>query len=316
MYLKREKGKGLKMFRKQLPLQIFVLAGIAYLFVFSIIPMFGIVMAFKDYDIVMGVKGIFTSEWVGLKYFKEFVSDYNFSSLVKNTVGISTLKLIFTFPIPILFAIMLSEMRCLKFKKLVQTCSYLPHFISWVIISGISFQFLSSSGIINTVLMNFGLIKKPIGFLTNPDLFWGFAVISDLWKEMGWWTIVFLAAIVGVSQDLYEAARIDGAGRLKRIWYITLPCIKSTIVVVLILALGNLFGGGLSGSNFDQSYLMGNSMNHESSQIIQTYVFQVGLASGRYAYATAVGLIQSVISLILIFTSNFVSKKISGAGLF
>lgn len=314
--MKREKGKGLKMFRKQLPLQIFVLAGIAYLFVFSIIPMFGIVMAFKDYDIVMGVKGIFTSEWVGLKYFKEFVSDYNFSSLVKNTVGISTLKLIFTFPIPILFAIMLSEMRCLKFKKLVQTCSYLPHFISWVIISGISFQFLSSSGIINTVLMNFGLIKKPIGFLTNPDLFWGFAVISDLWKEMGWWTIVFLAAIVGVSQDLYEAARIDGAGRLKRIWYITLPCIKSTIVVVLILALGNLFGGGLSGSNFDQSYLMGNSMNHESSQIIQTYVFQVGLASGRYAYATAVGLIQSVISLILIFTSNFVSKKISGAGLF
>lgn len=311
-----KKTSRLRQFQKQLPLQIFVLVGILYLFIFNFIPMFGIIMGFKDYDIVMGVKGIFTSEWVGLQYFKEFVSDYNFPSLIKNTVGISFLKLIFTFPLPILFAIMLSEIRCVKFKKLVQTCSYLPHFISWVIISGISFQFLSSSGIINTLFMQLGLIDKPIGFLTDASKYWGFAVFSDVWKEMGWWTIVFLAAIVGVSQDLFEAAQIDGAGRLQRIWHITLPCIKPTIVVVLILALGNLFGGGLSGSNFEQSYLMGNSMNKESSQIIQTYVFQVGLAQGRYAYATAVGLIQSVISLVLIFSSNFFSKKVSGTGLF
>lgn len=314
--MKQKKNEKAVTFRKQLPLQIFVLSGIAYLLIFNFIPMFGIIMGFKDYDIVMGVEGIFTSEWVGLKYFKEFVNDYNFASLVKNTVGISVLKLIFTFPIPIIFAVMLNEMKCLRFKKVVQTCSYLPHFISWVIISGISFQFLSSEGIINTLLMSLGLIEKPIGFLTNPDLYWGFAVISDVWKEMGWWTIVFLAAIVGVSQDLYEAAQIDGAGRLQRIWHITLPCIKPTIVVVLILALGNLFGGGLSGSNFEQSYLMGNSMNKEASQIIQTYVFEVGLAQGRYAYATAVGLIQSVISLVLIFSSNFFSKKVSGMGLF
>ena len=304
------------LFRKQLPLQIFVLSGIVYLLIFNFIPMFGIIMGFKDYDIVMGVKGIFTSEWVGLKYFKEFVNDYNFANLVKNTVGISILKLIFTFPVPILFAVMLNEMKCLPFKKLVQTCSYLPHFISWVIISGISFQFLSSNGIINTLLTKLGLIGEPVGFLTNPDLYWGFAVFSDVWKEMGWWTIVFLAAIVGVSSDLYEAAQIDGAGRLQRIWHITLPCIKPTIVVVLILALGNLFGGGLSGSNFEQSYLLGNSMNKEASEIIQTYVFEVGLAQGRYAYATAVGLIQSVISLVLIFSSNFFSKKVSGMGLF
>lgn len=311
-----KKPSRIRLFKKQLPLQIFVLVGIVYLMIFNFIPMFGIIMGFKDYDIVMGVKGIFTSEWVGLKYFKEFISDYNFPSLIKNTVGISLLKLIFTFPLPILFAIMLSEIRCVRFKKLVQTCSYLPHFISWVIISGISFQFLSSSGIINTLFMQLGLIDKPIGFLTDASKYWGFAVFSDVWKEMGWWTIVFLAAIVGVSQDLFEAAQIDGAGRLQRIWHITLPCIKPTIVVVLILALGNLFGGGLSGSNFEQSYLMGNSMNKESSQIIQTYVFQVGLAQGRYAYATAVGLIQSVISLILIFSSNFFSKKVSGTGLF
>ena len=161
-----------------------------------------------------------------------------------------------------------------------------------------------------------GFTKEAIPFLNSPKLYWGLAVFLDVWKEMGWWTIVFLAAISGVSQDLFEAASIDGAGRLRRIWSITLPCIKPTIVTVLILALGNLFGGGLSGSNFEQSYLLGNSMNSSASDIIQTYVFQVGLSQGRYAYATAVGMIQSVISLILIMSSNFVSKKIAGSGLF
>lgn len=305
-----------KLFRKQLSLQLFVLLGISYLLLFNFIPMFGLIIGFKNYDIVTGVEGIFTSEWVGLKYFKEFIHDINFNRLVKNTVCISLLKMIFTFPLPILFAVMLNEMGSLKFKKLVQTCSYLPHFISWVIISGISFRFFSSSGIINSALKRLGIIRDSIPFLNSPDLYWGFAIFLDVWKEMGWWTIVFLAAIVGVNQDLNEAASIDGASRLQRIWHITLPCIKPTVVTVLILALGNLFGGGLSGSNFEQSYLLGNSMNSSASDIIQTYVFNVGLAQGRHAYATAVGLIQSVISLILIFASNFISKKISGSGLF
>lgn len=164
--------------------------------------------------------------------------------------------------------------------------------------------------------MSLHVIDEPIGYLNDPDLFWGFAVISDIWKEMGWWTIIFLAAIVGVNQDLYESAQIDGAGRLKRIYYITLPSIAPTIVVVLIMALGNLLGGGLSGSSFEQSYLFGNAMNSSHSQIIQTYTFKVGLSQGRYAYATAVGLLQSLISLVLVFGSNFVSKKISGSSLF
>lgn len=305
-----------KLFQKQLSLQMFVLLGIFYLLLFNFVPMFGLIMGFKNYDIVTGVKGIFSSEWVGLKYFREFINDINFSRLVRNTVCISLLKMFFTFPLPVIFAIMLNEMGSLKFKKLVQTCSYLPHFISWVIISGISFRFFSSSGIINSVLTGLGLVREPVPFLHSPDLYWGLVIFLDVWKEMGWWTIVFLAAIVGVNQDLNEAAAIDGAGRIQRIWHITLPCIKPTVVTVLILALGNLFGGGLSGSNFEQSYLLGNSMNSSASDIIQTYVFNVGLAQGRYAYATAVGLIQSVISLILIFASNFVSKKISGSGIF
>jgi putative aldouronate transport system permease protein len=302
-------------FRKQLPLQMFVLSGILYLIIFSFIPMFGIIMAFKKYDIAMGISGIFTSEWVGLKYFKEFVTDYQFPTLMKNTIGISVLKLIFTFPVPIIFAIMLNDIKCLPFKKIVQTCSYLPHFISWVIIAGIASQFFSSNGIINNVLMGLGLIQQPISFLSEAKYYWGLAVGLDVWKEMGWWTIVFLAAIVGVSQDMYEAARIDGAGRLQRTWYITLPSIKPTIVVVLILALGNLFGGGLSGSNFEQSYLLGNTMNSSASTILQSYVFDVGLALGRYSYATAVGLIQSLVSLILVFLSNYLSKKFTGVGI-
>lgn len=303
-------------FRRQLPLQAFVLIGLAYLFVFSYIPMFGLIIGFKDYDIVSGISGMFTSPWVGLKYFREFFTDPILPELVRNTFMISLLKLIFTFPAPILFAIMLNELRGSAFKKLVQTSSYLPHFISWVIVSGIAYHFFSTNGIINSLLMSLHVIDEPIGYLNDPDLFWGFAVISDIWKEMGWWTIIFLAAIVGVNQDLYESAQIDGAGRLKRIYYITLPSIAPTIVVVLIMALGNLLGGGLSGSSFEQSYLFGNAMNSSHSQIIQTYTFKVGLSQGRYAYATAVGLLQSLISLVLVFGSNFVSKKISGSSLF
>lgn len=303
-------------FKKQGALQLFAWMGMIYLIVFNLVPMFGIIIAFKDYSISKGIIGMFTSEWVGLKYFEEFVTDYNFTTLVRNTVALSVLKLIFTFPMPIVFALMVNEIKVLKFKKILQTCSYLPHFISWVIISGISYQFLSSGGIINTLLQTLNFTSSPIAFLTDANLFWGMAVTLDVWKEMGWWTIIFLAAIVGISSDMYEAAQIDGATRMQRIRYITLPSIKGTIVVVLILTMGNLFGGGLSGSNFEQCYLLGNSVNAATSSIIQTYVFDVGLAQGRYAYATAVGLIQSVISLILIFASNYVSKKIAGAGLF
>ena len=312
----KQKSTWLKTFRKQGMLQLFVLSGMLYLVVFNLIPMFGLIMGFKNYNITSGVKGIFTSDWVGLNYFKEFVTDYKFGRLVRNTVVLSVLKLVFTFPIPIVFAVMVNEIKNLKFKKVLQTCSYLPHFISWVIISSLAFQFLSKTGVINTLLLKFHLTSGPIGFMTDSSLFWGLAVVLDIWKEMGWWTIIFLAAIVGINQDYYEAAQIDGASRMQRIRYITLPCIKGTIVVVLIMTMGNLFGGGLSGSNFEQCYLLGNSVNADTSEIIQTYVFDVGLAQGRYAYATAVGMIQSVISLVLIFCSNFAAKKISDTSLF
>ncbi|MBT2757809.1 sugar ABC transporter permease [Mesobacillus foraminis] len=297
--------------------QLFVWAGLIVLFIFHYVPMFGILMAFKDYQISDGIRGIFTSEWVGLKYFKEFVNDYQFEKLVTNTLAISLLKLVFTFPVPILLALMLNEVRNKYVKRIVQTTSYFPHFISWVVVVGLASVFLSTDvGLINKMLVSSGLVEEPIGFLSDPNQFWGLAVMTAIWKEAGWWTIIFLAAISGVDPAQYEAAEMDGAGRLRRIWHITLPAIRGTIIVVLILAVGSLLGGGLVGSNFEQSFLLGNPVNSEKSEILQTFAFKMGLAQGRYSYATAIDLMQSIIAVILIFGSNWLAKKTTKTGLF
>ncbi|MFC4302150.1 ABC transporter permease subunit [Cohnella boryungensis] len=306
-----------KRFKKQKVLHLFVGLGIIFLLIFAYTPMFGIIMAFKDYSISSGIKGIFTSEWVGIKHFDEFVNDYQFGTIVRNTLVLSFLKVIFAFPAPILLAILLNEVKHLRFKRLVQTVSYLPHFISWVVVVGIAFSFLSAEiGLVNKALVSLGVIDKPLDILTNPDYFWGLAVGSAVWKEVGWWTIIFLAAIAGINPALYEAAQIDGAGRIARIRHITLPSMKGTIVVVLILTIGSILGGGLVGSNFEQAFLFGNSINNPTSEIVQTYAFKVGLRDGRFSYAAAIDLIQSVISVVLIFSSNYIAKRVSGSSLF
>ncbi|WP_339319577.1 ABC transporter permease subunit [Paenibacillus sp. FSL R10-2734] len=306
-----------KRFRKQITVQIFVWLGLLFLLVFSYLPMFGILMAFKDYKITSGIAGIFTSDWVGLRYFKELVNDYNFPNLVRNTLVLSILKLVFSFPVPIILAIMLTEVRSSFVKRFVQTASYLPHFISWVVVSGIGFAFFSTeTGLINNALMSLGLIDQPLDILTNPNSFWGLAVSTAIWKEAGWWTIIFLAAIAGIDPSQYEAAQMDGAGRLKRIMHVTLPNMKGSIIVVLILSIGSILGGGLVGSNFEQVMLFGNVLNSETSQIIQTYAFNAGLAQGRFAFATAIDLVQSFISVILIVSSNAIAKRFSGSSLY
>lgn len=306
-----------KRFKKQKVLHLFVGLGMIFLLIFAYTPMFGILMAFKNYSISTGIKGIFTSEWVGFKYFTEFVNDYKFTTIVRNTLALSFLKVLFTFPAPILFAILLNEVKNLAFKRVVQTVSYLPHFISWVVVVGIAFSFLSADvGLVNKALIGLGMIDKPLDILTSPNYFWGLAVGSAMWKEVGWWTIIFLAAIAGINPALYEAAQIDGAGRLARIRHITLPGMQGTIVVVLILTIGSILGGGLVGSNFEQAFLFGNSINNSTSEIVQTYAFKVGLRDGRFSYAAAIDLIQSVISVILIFSSNYISRRVSGSSLF
>ncbi len=212
---------------------------------------------------------------------------------------------------------MISEVGNNVFRRVVQTVTYLPNFISWILVYGISVALFSeNTGIVNQVLKNLGIIENGIPFLTDPNLFWGMAVFTSIWKSSGWWSIIFLAAISGIDVSLYEAAICDGAGRLKRIWHITLPGIKGAVITVLILSIGSFLGGGMVGSNFEQSFLMGNNVNNSTSEIIQTYAFKMGMAQGRFSYATAVDLIQSVISLTLIIVSNAISKKITGEGIF
>ncbi len=302
----------MRIFKKQFVLHCFVFMGLIFLIMFSIIPMMGIIISFKDYNIKTGFSGIFTSEFVGIKHFIAFINDRKFGTLMRNTLVISVLKLIFSFPLPILFAIMISEMRGNFYKRLVQTASYLPHFISWIIVSGVLFAFFSTNiGVFNEVLVNLGITKEPIPILMNPEYYYGLAVASEIWKETGWCAIIYLASISGIDPALYESAQIDGAGRISRILHITLPCIKGTISVLLILAMGSLFS-----ANFDQAMLLGNSMNISRSEILDVFIYKIGLSQGRYSFATAVGLFQSVISFILVISANSISKKVSGAALF
>lgn len=300
--------KWLKKLYRQRHVQVMALLGVAWMFIFNYIPMYGIIIAFKEYDII---RSISEAPWVGLMHFREFLEDENLVNVVRNTLGISLLKLLIGFPLPIIFALFLNELRSVKFKRAVQTISYLPHFLSWVVLGGILATWLADVGIINNLLLALNLIDEPISYLAEPQYFWGIIISSDIWKELGWSAIIYLAAISSVSPEMYEAATIDGAGRFQKMWYITLPSIKPTISILFILAVS-----GVLNSNFDQILVLRNSLNDSASNVVDYYVYQTGLLSGRYSYSTAVGLIKSVIALILLLIANQVSKKINNTSLF
>lgn len=289
-------------------LQLMVLPGLIWILVFNYVPMAGLVIAFKKFKIT---ESMFSGQWVGLKYFKEFLHDINFSSIMTNTMGISLLKLFIGFPLPIIFALLLNEIKGTKFKKITQTISYLPHFLSWVVLGGIMITWLSKEGVINDFLVAMHIIKEPISLLGEPKYFWGVALISDTWKELGWSAIIYLAAIAGVDQQMYEAATVDGASKFQKIKSITLPCITGTIAIMLILQVSSLLN-----SNFDQILILKNQVNVERSQVIDTYVYQMGMTMGKYSYATAVGLFKSMIALFLLLISNMTSKKFLGRSLY
>lgn len=297
--------------RRRTMLHMFVWLGLAYLIVFNIVPILGIQMAFRDFNLRDGFAGIFTDPWVGSKYVLQFLTDRKFASLLQNTLCISVLKLAFNFPIAILFAIMLTEIPYPRFKRVVQTVSYLPHFISWVVVSGMVFSFFSPSiGVLSDLLGYFGVDMPP--FLVKPEYYYGLATLTEMWKEIGWSAIIYLAAITGIDPALYESAQIDGAGRLRRIVSITIPSIKGTIAVMLILGIGGLMGGG----NMEQSMLLGNATNISRSDIIELYVYKQGLGTGRYSYATAASLFQSVVSVTLVLGANFFSRRLLDESLF
>ncbi|GFZ34405.1 sugar ABC transporter permease [Clostridium zeae] len=305
----KEKFDKMKLkFKNQKQLQVMAWLGVIWMIIFSYIPMYGVVIAFKKYNIT---KPISEAPWVGLQYFKEFLADENFMNVMKNTLGISIFKLIVCFPLPIIFALMLNELTSIKFKKFVQTISYLPHFLSWVILGGIMMNWLSDVGILNTILTSLHIIKEPITYLGEPKYFWQISVISELWKELGWSAIIYLAAIAGVDPELYEAATTDGAGRIRKMISITLPCIKPTIALLFILAVS-----GLLNTNFDQIMVLKNQLNASASDVLDVYVYRMGLQQARFSYATAVGLFKSVIAFMLLWSANFVSKKMNDTSLF
>ena len=295
-------------FINQKYLQAMVLPGIIWMIVFNFIPMVGIIIAFKDYTII---DTIWSAPWVGFQNFIDFFKDENFAIVMKNTLGISFLKLLIGFPLPILFAILLSELYNEKLKKFTQTVSYMPHFLSWVVLGGIMINWLGETGVVNGLMMSTGIIKSPIGFLSNPRYFWWIAIFSDIWKETGWNAIIYLAAIAGINPTLYEAAKIDGAGKLQQIFHITLPSIKGTITVLFILAVR-----GILNTNFDQVLVLQNPLNLFSSEVIDTFVYKMALRSSRFSYATAVGLFKSVIALVLLIGANTMSKKFNDRSLF
>jgi len=289
-------------------LQAMAIPGVIWMIIFNYIPMYGIIIAFKEYDITLGIN---KSPWVGLANFKEFFSDERFWLIIKNTVGISFFKLLVGFPLPILFAVLLNELTSVRFKRTVQTISYLPHFISWVVLGGILMNWLSETGLINIILTKLGILKQPITFLAEPKYFWGIAVISEVWKELGWNAIIYLAAIAGIDPELYEAATVDGAGRITKMFKITIPCISGTIAIMFILAVS-----GLMNSNFDQIFVLRNPLNADASDVIDIYVYKMGIEAFRFSYATAIGLFKSIIALILLLLANGVTKKLTDKSLF
>ena len=287
-------------------LYIFLIPGLLFLIIFKYIPMGGIVIAFQDYKVTRGFLG---SDWVGLEHFRYLFQSTDFYRVFRNSILIRIYRLVWGFPVPILLALMLNEMRSQGYKRTMQTILYLPHFISWVVVVGMVTNLLSpSTGIINILIEAMG--GEPVSFLTSPKYFRSILVITDIWKGAGWGTIVYMAAMAGIDPSYYEAAIIDGATRFQRIWYITLPCIASTIVVMLIMRTGSILNNG-----FEQVYLMQNALVSEVAEIFETYTYQVGLKEGRYSFASAVGIFQSVVGCILLFITNFTAKKIGGSGL-
>lgn len=300
------------LFFRQIDLQSMLLPGLLAMIIFNFLPLYGLTIAFKDYRITSGIQGFFSSDWVGLKHFVAFLRDPNFGNVILNTVVISVLGIVIRFPVVIGFALFLNEIRVSWFKRTVQTVSYLPHFISWVIFGGIVMSLLSiEGGVVNEVLLAVGITDRPIFFIGEPRYFWGLAVLSGLMKEIGWSAILYLAAIAGIDPQLYEASIIDGAGRFRRMWHITLPGIAGTIVILLILAISNILN-----TSFDQIWVLQNSINVARSEVIATYVYKVGLTQLRFSYATAVGLMQAVMAVVLLTGANWLSTRSTGRGLF
>ncbi len=289
---------------------LFLLAmpGILYFIIYKYLPMAGIVIAFQEYSPFLG---FLKSPWVGLDQFRALFAESELMKVMWNTLVLSVMQIAFAFPAPILLAILLNELRNELFKRFVQTIVYLPHFLSWVFVVGIFIIFLRGEGLINNVLEVYFHQTEPIGFLSNPHFFRPLIVLQVIWKEVGWGTILFLAALAGINPDLYEASTMDGANRWRKIWHVTLPGIRSTIIILLIIRLGHVMDSG-----FEQLFLMRNAYNKEIAEVLDTYVYYKGIDQSNYSFATAVGVFKGVIGCILVLGANRIAKKYGEQGIY
>lgn len=298
-----------KRIKKQKALVLMSIPFLIYIFIFCYAPLIGWLMAFQNFK---PAKGLFDQTWVGLKQFKFLFSDPTFIRVIRNTLAMSLINLTLSFACSIGFALLLNEVRHILSKKFVQTVSYLPHFLSWIIVTGIVAQVLSTeTGIVNQLLMWTHIIDRPINFFAETKYFWGIVGAANVWKEVGWGSIIYLSAITAINPDLYEAAEIDGAGRFQRMWHITLPGIKPTIFILLIINIGNILNAG-----FEVQYLLGNGLVQDVSQTIDIFVLKYGISLGNYSLATAAGIFKSMISIILIFLANRFAKSMGEERLF
>ncbi|WP_246079691.1 ABC transporter permease [Paenibacillus piri] len=293
--------------RRDKYLYVLALPGLLFFLIFKYVPMWGVIISFQDYSPYLG---LLNSDWVGFEHFERFFSSPDFFKLFRNTMAINVLNLIFFFPLPIVLSLMLNELKQAVLKKFVQSILYLPHFLSWVIIVGITFLLLSQSqGLINKMLVGMGF--QEFGFLTKPGLFWPMLTLQSIWKEVGWGTIIFLAAIAGVDPQLYDAVKIDGAGRFRQAWHVTLPAIRNVIIILLILRIGHIMDVG-----FEQVFLMANGAVSEVADVFDTYVYRVGIQQGQFSFSTAVGLFKSVVALALVVGANRLAKKLGQEGVY
>ncbi len=303
-----EKKRFWKEVGRQKVLLIWAAVFVVYGFVFCYLPLAGWLMAFQNYK---PKDGLFGSQFVGLAKFQQLFSDDTFLGVIRNTLAMGVLNLVTTFVMAILFAILLNEVRTVWWKKTIQTISYLPHFLSWIIVTGILHDALSTSGIVNELLVNLGIFETELNFFAYPKYFWGIVAFANVWKETGWNAIIYLAAITSIDPSLYEAASIDGAGRFAKIWNITLPGIRSTIMILLLMNVGNVLNAG-----FEVQYLLGNGLVQNVSQTIDIYVLKWGISQGDYAIGTAAGIFKSVVSIALIVAANMFAKRTGDDSLF
>ncbi|MCS7460335.1 ABC transporter permease subunit [Paenibacillus doosanensis] len=295
-----------KRIKKNYDLYLLFLPVLAFFIIFEYVPMYGVQIAFKDF---IATKGIWGSPWVGFKHFERFFDSFYFWRLIRNTLGIGLYQLIVGFPVPIVLALMINEVKSSLFRRFVQTVTYAPHFLSTVVAVGMIMMFLSpETGLVNIAIRLFG--GEPISFMTEPGWFKSIYVWSGVWQQMGWSSIIYLAALSGIDPQLHEAARVDGASRLRRIWHINLPGIMPTVIVLLILNVGSILGVG-----FEKVFLMQNSLNMAASDVISTSVYRSGILGAEFSYSAAVGLFNSVVNFILLLTVNRIARKVSETSL-